>query len=277
MLMKNCKKCGGKNSDNEVYCDYCGSLLPCEEKVSFFDFLNETQYIFAIWGVFGAFSLYLLDFLGKFSDKEVELLKVIQNSTASQSQLYHFIANNIGTSLFSVTTAASFIIFLLISFAILEKWRTYFEIIYTKSIESKKIGTNYIIFIAFITFFYVVVIGIGAFTVIKFLYVLVQLEYLLIIMIVLYGGLAYLNIRSIKAISDAKADKKNPDMTPEEIAKKTMAFQAFQLGIIVTVSFAAFIGTFLKEYGPVWALIGGGVGGITAALIALRQIKKLGF
>ncbi|HNX16836.1 MAG TPA: zinc ribbon domain-containing protein [Methanoregula sp.] len=205
--MKKCQKCGGSNSDSEVYCDYCGALLIPNEKNTFFDFLNETQYVFAIWGVFGAFSLYLLDLMGKFSDNNIELLKSINNSTAIQSQFYDFIVNNISACLFSVTATASFVLFLLISIAIIQKWQTYFGNIYVKSIENKKIGTNYIIFIAFQTFFLVVVIAIAAFTVIKFLYVLVQLEYLLIIMIIVYGCLAYLSIRIIQK-NDAMKDNK---------------------------------------------------------------------
>jgi len=61
--MKICNKCGGNNSDNEVYCDWCGDLLPNKDKLDFISFLDKYFHIFVIIGVFGAICYYIASFL----------------------------------------------------------------------------------------------------------------------------------------------------------------------------------------------------------------------
>jgi hypothetical protein len=66
-------------------------------------------------------------------------------------------------------------------------------------------------------------------------------------------------------------------MTHEEIAGKTLYFQTFQLSILVTIAMASFTAAFFKDYGPVTAIIGGGIMGFITCFIAQKQIKKMGF
>ena len=61
--MKYCIKCRGKNSEEEIYCDWCGALLPPEKQVNLFSFLKNRFHIFTIIGIFGAVLFYIANFL----------------------------------------------------------------------------------------------------------------------------------------------------------------------------------------------------------------------
>ena len=66
-------------------------------------------------------------------------------------------------------------------------------------------------------------------------------------------------------------------MTPEEIAGKTLQYQSFQLSILIVIAMASFTATFFRDYGPIVAILAGGVIGVFTALIARHEIRKLGF
>lgn len=65
-------------------------------------------------------------------------------------------------------------------------------------------------------------------------------------------------------------------LTPEEIAGKTLAYNAIQTACIITIAFAAYIYT-AAHYDVLVSLLAGGCLGIIFGLIAHNTIKKLGF
>jgi hypothetical protein len=73
-----------------------------------------------------------------------------------------------------------------------------------------------------------------------------------------------------------KFESEITDSTAEEIAGKTLAYQAFQTSCIIIIAFAAFIFTAM-HYDGLTSLLAGCVLGISFGLIALCTIKELGF
>jgi hypothetical protein len=64
-------------------------------------------------------------------------------------------------------------------------------------------------------------------------------------------------------------------MAENETYKKTLQFQAFQLGVVTGIAFAGFYGAFFREQGATCAIIAGSISAIIVVVISLIVIKTL--
>jgi len=84
--MKYCGSCGGVNSDDEIYCDYCGALLPSIYGIN--RYIKENFQLFTIMGVFLALSFYLTNFLLSMQNKSSDILVGNLTGTINQSIVF---------------------------------------------------------------------------------------------------------------------------------------------------------------------------------------------
>jgi len=64
-------------------------------------------------------------------------------------------------------------------------------------------------------------------------------------------------------------------MTENDNFKKTLQFQAFQLGVVTGIAFAGFYGAFFRDQGLTSAMIAGTLAAIVVTAISLWVIKGL--
>jgi hypothetical protein len=173
------------------------------EKISIYDYLDEAQWLFATWGIFGAFSLYLLDFLGRFSDTNTQLATTVNNVTArTPLDISNYITSGIAVQVFQIAVTASFVIFLLISISLSQKCVDYIGRGFKKSVQEQKFFYEPTVLLVFLICLLFLLAAIAIFVIVKFLNTLVIIEgyfvFALFFFILLFALVVWINQRNDK-------------------------------------------------------------------------------